>query len=150
LVEDGVQEMDMVINIGKVRSGDYDYVREEIKCVREVGRDIPLKVILETSYLSEDMIKRVCGICIDEGADFVKTGTGWAPAGTTIGIVKMIKDFVGNSIKIKASGGIRDLKTMIEMCNLGVDRFGINVKTSIEIIENSKSLISKNKADGDK
>jgi deoxyribose-phosphate aldolase len=140
LIEDGVQEMDMVINVGKVRSGAYDYAAEEIRKVREVSSGIPLKVILETHYLTEEQIKRVCEICIAQRADFVKTGTGWAPTGATLDIVRKIKRFVGDDIKIKASGGIRDLETMTEMYRLGVDRFGINVKTSIEMIAKSSAL----------
>jgi len=140
LIKDGVQEMDMVINIGKMKSGDFNYVREEIKRIREISLDIPLKVILEVHYLSEDLVKRGCEICIEEDIDFIKTGTGWAPSGATIDIIKMIKGFVGNSIKIKASGGIRNYATLETMYNLGADRFGINVDTSIKILEMSKAM----------
>lgn len=135
LIEDGVQEMDMVINIGKLRSGEYSYVLDEIRRIREVSRDMPLKVILETYYLTEEEIKRGCELCITAGADFVKTGTGWAPGGVTIDVVRFIKQFVGNAIKVKAAGGIRNLEMLAAMYDLGVERFGINVRTSIEIIE---------------
>ncbi len=147
LIKDGVQEMDMVINIGKLISGDFSYVREEIKQIRKICRDLPLKVIFEVHYLSDAQIKRACEICILEGIDFVKTGTGWAPTGATIDVIKMIKGFVGDSIKIKASGGVRNFETLIDMYNLGVDRFGINVNTSIEILEQSRLLLSDIKAD---
>jgi len=135
LIADGVQEMDMVLNIGKLKSAEYSYVVDEIKRIREVSDDLPLKVILETYYLTSDEIKRGCELCIQAGADFVKTGTGWAPGGATVEIVKFIKGFVGSSIKLKASGGIRDAETFSHMLELGVDRFGINVQTSIEIVE---------------
>ena len=140
LIKDGVQEMDMVINIGKLRSGDYAYVREELKQIRGVSGGIPLKIILEVHYLTENMIKRVCELCIEEHADFIKTGTGWSPSGATFDVIRLIKGFVGDSIKIKASGGIRDLDTLVAMYNMGVDRFGINVKTSRELVEKCKSL----------
>ncbi len=140
LLADGVQEMDMVLNIGKLRSGDDDYVRTELKKVRSLTRGTPLKVILEVHHLSIDEIKRACEICIEEEADFVKTGTGWTPTGATVDIVRLIKDFVGDSIKIKASGGIRDLETMTTMYEIGVARFGINVNTSIEIIKKAGGL----------
>ena len=134
LLADGVQEMDMVLNIGKLRSGDDDYVRSEIRQVRSLTRGTPLKVILEVHHLDDSQIKRACEICIEEEADFVKTGTGWTPTGATIEVVKRIKSFVGDAIRIKASGGIRDLETLEMMYEIGVDRFGINVQTSIDII----------------
>lgn len=135
LILDGVQEMDLVLNIGKLKSGELQYVENEIKKVREIDNKLPLKVILETHYLTDDEIKKACEICIRTGADFVKTGTGWAPSGATIRVVKLIKDFVGSSIKVKASGGIRDLDTFYQMLDLGVERFGINIRTSIEIVQ---------------
>lgn len=135
LIEDGVQEMDMVLNIGKLKSGDYAYVLEEIRQVRAVGKGLPLKVILETNYLSPEEIKAGCEICIESGADFVKTGTGWALGGTTVDTIRMIKEIVGHRIKVKASGGIRDIDTFRQMLDLGVDRFGMNVLTSIEIVQ---------------
>ncbi len=135
LLEDGVQEMDMVINIGKLRSEDFSYVRSEIKMVRKLTRGVPLKIILEIHHLTDTQIKKACEICIEEEADFVKTGTGWAPTGATVEAVRKIKDIVGDAIKIKASGGIRDLESLMEMYEIGVERFGINVQTSIEIIK---------------
>ena len=134
LLKDGVQEMDMVMNIGKLLSREFDYVRNEIKQVRSLTTGTPLKIILEVHHLDEELIKKACEICIEEGADFVKTGTGWTPTGATLDVVRLIKDFVGDSIKIKASGGIRNFETLLEMYRLGVDRFGINVKNSIEFI----------------
>ncbi|WP_422480128.1 deoxyribose-phosphate aldolase [Pleomorphochaeta sp. DL1XJH-081] len=135
LISDGVQEMDMVLNIGKLKSKEFQYVEDEIRQVREVACDLPLKVILETHYLTDDEIKRACEICIHAGVDFVKTGTGWAPSGATIRVIKLIKEFVGSSIKVKASGGIRNIETFNEMLNLGVERFGINIWTSIDIVQ---------------
>jgi deoxyribose-phosphate aldolase len=135
LLGDGVQEMDMVINVGKMISGDFDYIRREVREVRKLAPDTPLKVILEVHYLTEDMIKRGCAICIEEGADFVKTGTGWAPSGATLEVVKLIKSFAGDAVKLKASGGIRDFGMLKQMYDLGVDRFGINLDKSIEILK---------------
>lgn len=135
LISDGVQEMDMVLNIGKLKSGELQYVEDEIRQVRDIGRDLPLKVILETHYLTDDEIRKACEICIRTGVDFVKTGTGWAPSGATIRVIELIKEFVGSSIKVKASGGIRNLETFQQMLDLGVERFGINIWTSIEIVQ---------------
>ena len=74
LMADGVQEIDMVLNIGKLISKEFDYVRNEVKQVRTISGDVPLKVILEVNYLDDDLIKRTCDICVEENADFVKTG----------------------------------------------------------------------------
>ncbi|MCK9286772.1 MAG: deoxyribose-phosphate aldolase [Sphaerochaetaceae bacterium] len=135
LITDGARELDMVINIGKLKSGEVRYVEDEIKQVRQLCADLPLKIILETSYLTHDEIKVGCELSINAQADYIKTGTGWTQKGTTIEIIKLIKDFVGSSIKLKASGGIRDYETFKKCMALGVDRFGINTKSAIEIVK---------------
>ncbi len=139
LIKDGVQEMDMMINIGKLISGDTAYVKEEIDTVIEAAGSVPVKVILEVYYLSEEQIKTACRLCIDGGAEFIKTSTGWAPTGATMETIRLITGFVGREIQVKAAGGIRTLDTLLEMHKLGVTRFGINVDASMEIIRESTS-----------
>lgn len=139
LVKDGVDELDMMINVGKLRSGDDDYVLNEIKQVVD-SVNVPVKVILETHYLTDDEIRRGCELCIKAGAAFVKTGTGWAPTGATIENITLITDTIQGRIGVKAAGGIRDLHTLIQMYKLGVRRFGVNMTASVEIIEECKQL----------
>lgn len=134
LVADGVQELDMVINVGKLKSGADAYVRDEIKAVVEAAGDRPVKVILEVHHLTPDEIRRACELAIAGRAAFVKTSTGWAPSGATLGTVRLITSFVGAAIQVKAAGSIRDLETVVAMMRMGVTRFGINLDSSIEIL----------------
>jgi deoxyribose-phosphate aldolase len=134
LIEAGVQEMDLMINVGRLRSGDTGYVLNDIRSVVDAAAPVPVKVILEVHYLSDDEIKRGCELCIQAGADFVKTATGWAPSGATLERVELITSFVSGAIKVKASGGIRDLETVLTMCRMGVTRFGINTVAAVSIL----------------
>lgn len=134
LLADGVQEMDLMMNVGMLRSGRLDYVEDEIKAIVQIAGDVEVKVILEVHCLSDDEIKKACELCIKAGAAFVKTSTGWMPTGATLETVSLISNFVGNAIKIKASGGIRNLDTLAKMVAMGVARFGINVQASIDLI----------------
>jgi deoxyribose-phosphate aldolase len=134
LIEAGVQEMDLMINLGRLRSGDIDYVLNDIRAVVNAAVPIPVKVILEVHYLSDDQIKRGCELCIQAGADFVKTATGWAPSGATLKRVELITRFVNGAIKVKASGGIRDFETVEKMYRMGVKRFGINTAAAVSIL----------------
>jgi deoxyribose-phosphate aldolase len=140
LVADGVQEADMMLNVGKLRSGDIAYVERDIRAVVEAVAPVPLKVILEVHYLKPGEIKRACECAIKSGAAFVKTATGWAAGGATLDTVKLITDFVGDSIKVKAAGGVRDLGTVRKMLGMGVSRFGINLDSSIEILKECAAL----------
>jgi deoxyribose-phosphate aldolase len=134
LIESGVDEMDLMISLGRLRSGDYSYVLNEIRAVVDAAAPVPVKVILELHYLSDDQTKRGCELCIQAGADFVKTATGWAPSGATLKRVELITRFVHNAIKVKASGGIRDFETVELMWRMGVQRFGINTAAAISIL----------------
>lgn len=139
MVADGVDEMDMVMNIGKLRSGDDRYVIDELQAV--IGAvNVPVKVILETHYLTNDEIRRACLMSIKAGAQYVKTSTGWASTGATLENVRFIASCIEGRIGIKASGGIRDLDTLIQMYKLGVRRFGINLLASVEIIKTCQQL----------
>lgn len=134
LLADGVQEMDLMMNVGMLRSGRLNYVEDEIKAIVQIAGDVEVKVILEVHCLSDDEIKKACELCIKAGAAFIKTSTGWMPTGATLETVSLISNFVGNAIKIKASGGIRDLDTLAKMVAMGVARFGINVQASMDLI----------------
>ena len=135
LIRDGVDEMDMMLNVGKLRSGEEEYVLEEMKQVIGAAGNTPVKVILECHYLSDEQIRRGCELCLEAGAAFVKTSTGWAPTGATLENVALIKSCVGDAIGIKAAGGIRGLETLIEMYRRGARRFGIGLSTATRIFE---------------
>jgi deoxyribose-phosphate aldolase len=140
LIWDGVQEMDMMLNVGKLRSAEYGYCEDEIRAVVQAAGDVPVKVILEVHYLNRDQIKKACEACINAGAAFVKTATGWAPGGATLEVVEFITGFVGSAIKVKAAGRIRNLDTLVKMYRMGVARFGINLNSSIEIMHSMAAL----------
>ncbi len=122
-VMDGAEEIDVVMNISSFKSGNYRYVEEEIKALkRETGA--VLKVIVETCYLTEEEKVKAVELCVEGGADFVKMSTGFGPGGATVQDVRLIKKVGRGRIKVKASGGIRDLKTLMAMVNAGADRIG--------------------------
>lgn len=136
-IEDGANEIDMVMNLGAFKSGDFDKVKRDIRAVKEAVGCITLKVILETCELDEAEIVKACEICLDASADFVKTSTGFGSGGATESAVKLMKQTVGNRAKIKASGGIRDLETAQAYIGLGVDRLGVS--SGVAIMEGLKS-----------
>ncbi|HEY8349056.1 MAG TPA: deoxyribose-phosphate aldolase [Clostridiales bacterium] len=131
----GCDEIDMVINVGKLRSGRYAEVEDDVKAVVEAADRLPVKAIIEVSCLDRKEVEKACEISIKAGAAFIKTGTGWMPGGTTIEDIKLIKSIVGDRIRIKASGGIRTLDTLLEMYSLGVTRFGVNMCSGIAILD---------------
>lgn len=132
----GVQELDMVINIGAVKSGRYDMMEADIRAVVEAveGR-FPVKSILEIAYLTDNEICRAAETAVKAGVTFVKTGTGWASKPTTAATIRLIRKTIGDSAYIKAAGGIRSLDTMVEMINEGCDRFGIGLHSIINIMK---------------
>jgi deoxyribose-phosphate aldolase len=134
MVADGVQEMDMMLNVGKLRSGDRRYVLEDIRAVVQAAGEVPVKVIIEAPLLTEDQIRLACDLCIQGGAAFVKTSTGWLPNGSSLQLIRLIAAHVGQAIRIKAAGGIRDLETVTELRRLGVARFGINLSGAVKIV----------------
>jgi deoxyribose-phosphate aldolase len=138
LVTMGCGEIDMVINIAWLLSGRDDTVLQDIRGVVETAKEIVpgtvVKVILECHHLNADQIRRGCDLCVDAGADFVKTGTGWAPTGATLENIALIKAHVGNAIAIKASGGIRNKETLLEMHRLGAIRFGVGLRWIDDIL----------------
>lgn len=136
----GADEIDMVMNIGLLKSKDFDGVRSDIEAVKNAMPNNILKVILETCYLEELEIIKGSELAIQGGADFIKTSTGFGSGGATIHDVKLMLSVAKNSnIKIKASGGIRDYKTALEYINLGVERLGVSSGIAIMTGEQSKS-----------
>ncbi|HWR66813.1 MAG TPA: deoxyribose-phosphate aldolase [Bellilinea sp.] len=135
MVETGCDEIDVVINVGKLRSGALSEVEADLKAVVEAARPLPVKVIIEVMVLTPEELQIACEICLRVGVTFIKTGTGWAQRGTTVGDVRMIKTIIGERAKIKASGGIRNLDTVVELYQAGARRFGVNLKSGIEIVE---------------
>ena len=135
-------EIDVVMNIGKLRSDETSEVEADVRAVIETVHPIPVKVIIEIMCLTPNEIQIACDICLRTGASFVKTGTGWADRGTTLEDVKLVKSLVGNQAKIKASGGIRSLDMLVGMYKAGARRFGVNLKSGIKIVEESLLLES--------
>jgi deoxyribose-phosphate aldolase len=136
----GCDEIDMVMNIGKLRSGELVEVEADVRAVVQTVHPIPVKVIIEIMYLSMEETSYACNICLRTGAAFIKTGTGWANRGTTLEDVRLIKSLVGDRIQIKASGGIRELRTLVDMYQAGARRFGVNLKSGIKIVEECLAL----------
>ena len=136
-VELGASEIDMVMNIGAFKSGDYDLVRNDIfevvRSVKEIRDDVIVKVIIETCYLTDEEKIQACSIIREAGADFVKTSTGFGPVGATLHDVKLLRNAVGSSLGVKAAGGIRDLKTALAMIEAGANRIGASA--GVKIVE---------------
>ena len=120
----GAQEIDMVLNVGLFLSGNVAKVLEEIALLKQETGDRVLKVIIETCYLNDEQKRLASQVCVDAGADFVKTSTGFGTGGATLADVELIREVVGDRAKIKASGGIRDKQTALQYISLGVDRIG--------------------------
>lgn len=136
----GAGELDMVINVGMLRSGRDECVADDVRAVVEAAQGIPVKVILEAHYLTDDEIVRGCRLAVRAGAAFVKTGTGWAPTGATLHNVALIKATVGDAAQVKAAGGVRELQTVVEMIELGVTRFGVSTNAGRAILDACAAL----------
>lgn len=133
-IADGAQEIDMVINVGALKDGDYDYVREDIRALKKVcGDKVHLKVIIETCLLTDEEKVKACELAVEAGADFVKTSTGFSAGGATAEDVALMKKAVGNRAGVKASGGIRDKETAQRMIEAGADRLGTSA--TVKIVE---------------
>lgn len=126
IIQDGADEIDVVVNISQVKSENWSYVEEEIKEIGDLihSSEKTSKLIVETAYLQLADILKLADLCIKHKIDFIKTSTGYAPKGAEIETVKAIKNHVADTLKIKASGGIKDKATAIEFINAGADRIG--------------------------
>ena len=126
-IEDGTDEIDMVMNIGKFLSGEYDYVLNDIKAVVDVAHKhgILVKVIQESGFLTAEQIAKACELSFEAGADFVKTSTGFGPGGAKPEYIDVMVKTVGQKMQVKASGGIRDFETAVAFLEQGATRLGV-------------------------
>lgn len=130
-VQLGADEVDMVIALGAVKAGDWDYVRRDIRAVVEGAAGRPVKVILETGLLEKEEIVQACRVTQEAGAHFVKTSTGFLAGGATLEAVSLMRAAVGEQFGVKASGGIRTLQQLKEMVQAGANRIGSSASVAI-------------------
>ena len=132
-VENGASEIDMVINVAKLKDGEFEYVENEIRQIKEAIGDNVLKVIIETCYLTDEEKVKACELSLAAKADFAKTSTGFGTDGATYEDVKLMKSVVGDNAKVKASGGVRDKETAQKYIDLGAERLGTS--SGIDIVK---------------
>ena len=130
-MKNGAEELDIVVNLGMVKSGKLDLVEIDIKNVIAMTKGVVHKVIIESGALAPDEIAVLCRIAVRSGAEFVKTSTGYGPRGATVDDVRAIRAAVGSTCRIKASGGIRDLATLKDMVAAGAERIGTSAGPAI-------------------
>ena len=132
-INNGAVEIDMVINISALLSGDFDYVEKDIRAVVEVAHanQASVKVIFETAYLNDELIIKACELSESAGADYVKTSTGFASEGATLHNVRLMKATVGDRLKVKSSGGVRTLDQLIDFMDAGVTRSGCSATQQV-------------------
>jgi deoxyribose-phosphate aldolase len=132
-LKDGGQELDAVVNISKVLSGDWQYVRDELAALAEATHagGAKIKVIFENAYLDDDAKIRLCDICAEIGADWVKTSTGYAPSGATLPDLELMRKHSPVSVQVKAAGGVRNLDALLAIRAIGVSRVGTSNTQSI-------------------
>lgn len=131
-IENGAQEIDMVINVGALKDKKYDTVRDDIKAVLDAAKDKALvKVILETCLLTKDEIVKACELSKEAGVDFVKTSTGFSTGGATVEDVKLMRETVGSEIGVKASGGVRTTEDAEAVIAAGANRIGASASIAI-------------------
>ena len=138
-INNGADELDVVINISALKSKDFNYVQKELEVLRKVSKDKILKVIVETSYLSVEEKSKIAKIVLNSGADFIKTSTGFSTAGANIEDIKLFKSILKNNVRIKASGGIDSYEKAISFIKAGANRLGTS--KSLKIINNEKNNI---------
>lgn len=132
-MDDGAVELDMVLNIGELRSGNEDFVFEDIRAVCEVAhaRGVKVKVILENAYLTDEQKVRGCQLAEKAGADWVKTSTGFAPGGATLEDLRLMRRTVSDHVQVKAAGGVRTLDALLAVIEAGVTRCGATATATI-------------------
>ncbi len=135
-IKNGATELDMVINVGALKSKDYEYVENEIATLKNACGDLILKVIIETCLLTDEEKVKACELSVAAGADFVKTSTGFGAYGAKIEDIKLMKETVKDKAKVKASGGIRDYATALAMIEAGADRIGTSKLIKEEMSQN--------------
>jgi deoxyribose-phosphate aldolase len=138
----GADELDIVINLGALKSGDWDTVRKDISDVITATKGLVHKIIIETCYLSDDEKRKVVKIALEQGSEFIKTSTGFGHCGAKIRDIKIIKNIVGDNARIKAAGGIRTPKKLLSMLEAGAARIGTShgVRIIKELLKNSSKF----------
>lgn len=132
-IENGADEVDMVVNLGDVKEGNFDKVTEEIRALREASKGHILKVIVETCYLTEEEKIALCKCVTDAGADHIKTSTGFGTGGATIEDIELFKQHIGPDVKMKASGGVKTLEDLTKFLDAGCDRIGSS--SAVELLK---------------
>lgn len=132
-MQDGAVELDMVLNIGQLRSGKVETVREDVcaVCAAAHARGVKVKVILENAYLSNEQKVLACRLCEEAGADWVKTSTGFAPSGATLEDLKLMRATVSEKVQVKAAGGVRTLDALLAVIDVGCTRCGATATAAI-------------------
>lgn len=136
----GCQEIDMVINIGQLKSNQLDLVYQDIKAVAHICGTVPLKTILEVTLLTKEEMIKASKLAESAGATYIKTGTGWCKDPTLPEHIHIIRSSIQSDTKIKAAGGIRNLNTLLEMKQAGCDRFGISTASALSIMNEAEAL----------
>ncbi|MBC8569896.1 deoxyribose-phosphate aldolase [Zongyangia hominis] len=142
-IENGADEIDYVLHVGKLKMGDTDYIREEMRAIVDVCRKhgVISKVIFENCYLTKEEIKTAALIAKEVRPDFIKTSTGFGTGGATVEDVQLMKETVGDLVKVKAAGGVRDLETCLAMVEAGAERIGSS--SSVALTEAYQAYINK-------
>lgn len=142
-IKNGADEIDYVVNIGELKNGNWDYIKEEMERIVKVCKEnsVLIKVIFENCYLEKDEIRKLAEIAKEVKPDFIKTSTGFGTGGATVEDVKLMKEVVGDTVKVKAAGGIRNLETCLAMIEAGAERIGCSA--SVTITEDYKNKLQK-------
>lgn len=135
-IEQGAKEIDMVLNIGELKGKNYDVVREDVRAVVEAAKGNIVKVILETCLLTDEEIVKASELCVEAGAHFVKTSTGFSTEGANPRVVKLMKDTVGDKAEVKAAGGVRSAEDVEKMVEAGATRIGTS--SGIKLVAGEK------------
>jgi len=130
-IANGAAEVDMVLNVGALKSGDLEAVKRDVAAVKQAAGSVLLKVILETGLLTDEEKVTACKLCVEAGADYVKTSTGFGPGGATVEDIALMRKAVGPDIGVKASGGVRDGEAAAAMIAAGATRIGTSSGVSI-------------------
>ncbi|ELK40703.1 deoxyribose-phosphate aldolase [Brevibacillus agri] len=136
-IANGATEVDMVLNVGALKSGDLETVKQDVAAVKQAAGDVLVKVILETGLLTDQEKEIACKLCVEAGADYVKTSTGFGPGGATVEDIALMRKTVGPDIGVKASGGVRDGEAALAMIEAGASRIGTS--SGISIVTGAKA-----------
>jgi deoxyribose-phosphate aldolase len=147
-IAEGAEEIDMVIHVGHLKSGELDKVEADIQALRDATKGKTLKVIFETALITKEEIVTLCEICTRVGVDFVKTSTGFSTGGATLEDVALMKASVGAGVQVKASGGIRDYETATAMIEAGATRLGVSAGIAIVTGASGSGLDDMSQSDG--